>query len=540
MEEDLKIFNIENMITKGLKILFAVLITVFWALNSYAQNPVETMRDSLLMYNKLLSEKQVREDLELLFSIQKEVNSGLYVYHNKQQVDSIYNEAFQSIKQPMRIIDFFKIMLRLADYEGSVHNYTAANLDLVNFINRQKAFFPYSLIYINGQIIFDGQSSSIPAGSRITCINGVSDTGLMESFYKYYPSDGYNMTYKLSASVDKSFGINYLLEYGLYDEFNVEYISPKSEAIETVTLPAVTMAEREKNIKNKFSASVSDLLDFKTQPPYSFHMIDSSMGLLNLRWFGMVSGLEDPGFEPYVNFLDSVFTALDDNNISNLIIDIRNNPGGSDPTFEQPVMYLTNKSFKENVEAEIIFDPNLIPYKELFWGVSTLERMDNVSIGLGIQHLKDRFPVFSNKISLQNQKYNPVYRSKSPIFKGNLYLLINENVASAASHFASLVKGYVQNVTIVGVETAGGYYVHNGHTPLVYELPNSKIKTQFSIVHVVQDAPKMDDQPDGQGILPDYEVWPTLEDYMKQKDTQMEFVMKLVGGYKPEQSNSRN
>src|SRR5690606_26370705 len=155
--------------------------------------------------------------------------------------------------------------------------------------------------------------------------------------------------------------------------------------------------------------------------------------------------LEDPGFEPYVNFLDSVFTALDDNNISNLIIDIRNNPGGSDPTFEQPVMYLTNKSFKENLEAKIIFDPNLIPYKELFWGVSTLERMDSVSIGLGIQHLKDRFPVFSNKISLLNQKYNPVYRSKSPIFKGNLYLLINENVASAASHFASLVKGYVQN-----------------------------------------------------------------------------------------------
>lgn len=528
------------MITKGVKILFAVLITVFWAFNSYAQNPVGTMRDSLLMYNKLLSEQEVREDLELLFSIHKEVNSGLYVYHNKQQVESIYNEAFKSIKQPMRIIDLFKIMLRLADYEGSVHNYTAADLDLVNFLNRQKSFFPYPLIYINGQIIFDGQSSSIPAGSRITSINGVNDTGLMESFYKYYPSDGYNMTYKLSASVDKSFGINYLLEYGLYDEFNVEYISPKSEAIEAVTLPAVTMTEREKNIRNKFSASVSDLLDFKTQPPYSFHMIDSSMGLLNLRWFGMVSGLEDPGFEPYVNFVDSVFTVLNDNNISNLIIDIRNNPGGSDPTFEQPVMYLTNTSFKENLEAKIIFDPNTIPYKELFWGVSNLERMDSISIALGVKHLKDRFPVFSNKISLQDQKYNPVYQPKSPIFRGNLYLLIDENVASAASHFASLVKGYGENITIVGVETAGGYYVHNGHTPLVYELPNSKIKTQFSIVHVVQDAPKMDDQPNGRGIIPDYEVWPTLEDYMQQKDTQMEFVLKLIGAYKPEQSDKRN
>lgn len=64
--------------------------------------------------------------------------------------------------------------------------------------------------------------------------------------------------------------------------------------------------------------------------------------------------------------------------------------------------------------------------------------------------------------------------------------------------------------------------------PLIYELPNSKIKTKFSIVYVVQDAPVKPDQPQGRGIMPDYEVWPTYEDFLHNRDTQMEFVLKLI------------
>lgn len=485
-------------------------------------------KDSLLIYNKILSKKQIHEDLKILLAIRKKVNSGLYQYRSKKQIDSIYNTTIKSIKKPMSVIDFYKIILRLTDYEGSVHNYTIPNLDLINFLNRQKSFFPYPLLYINGQIIFDGQSSDIPPGSRIKSINGVTDVELMHSFYKYYTADGHTITEKLSASVNKSFGINYLLEYGLHDVFVIEYISPKSESTKKKVLPAVTLHERETNIKNRFSAPVTNLTDFRKQSAYSFHMLNPDTGILNLRSFGMASGSDDPKFEPYVQFLDSVFNTLDKNKVSNLIIDVRNNPGGSDPNFEQPVMYLTDQPFKENVQATILFDPNFLPYEKYFWGVSTSERLDSVSRKMGKEYLKGVYPVFKNNISIQNPKYNPVYHPKSPFFKGKLYLLINENVASAASHFASLVKAYVQNVTIVGVETVGGYYRHNGHTPLVYELPNSKIKTQFSIVNLVQDAPKKDNQPDGHGIMPDYEVWPSLDDFFQQKDTQMEFTLKLI------------
>ncbi|MFH6935799.1 S41 family peptidase [Flavobacterium sp. FlaQc-30] len=511
---------------KNLISIFALLF--FFSCKIQAQGFDKNTKDSVMIYNKMLSEKQMHEDLKLLLAINEKANSGLYQYRSKKQIDSIYSAAIKSIKKPLSVTEFYKIMLRLADYEGSVHNYTIPDLDLINFLNRQKSFFPYPLLYINGQIIFDGQSSDIPAGSRIRSINGINDAQLMRSFYKYYTADGHNSTEKLSASVNKSFGINYLLEYGLCNEFVIEYNAPKSGSLEKKVLSAVTLKQREANIKNRFSAPVTDLIDYKKQAPYSFSMLNPAAGLLNLRWFGMAYGSDDPKFQTYVQFLDSVFTKLDKNKVANLIIDVRNNPGGSDPNFEQPVMYLTDKPFKENVKATIIFDPNFLPFEKYFWGVSTSERMDSITKKMGKEYLKDVYPVFKNNVSVQNQKYNPVYYPKSPRFKGKIYLLINENVASAASHFASLVKAYVENVTIVGVETVGGYYRHNGHSPLVYELPNSKIKTQFSIVNLVQDAPKKDNQPEGHGIMPDHEVWPSLDDFFQHKDTQMEFTLKLI------------
>src|SRR5690606_18776118 len=150
---------------------------------------------------------------------------------------------------------------------------------------------------------------------------------------------------------------------------------------------------------------------------------------------GMATGIDDPAFGVYVSFIDSVFNVLHENKTHHLIIDVRNNPGGSDPTFEQPVMYLSDESFKENLDAHIIFDPKTIPFEKYFWGVSTSERIDSLTLAVGREFLKDYFYDFKDGKSHQNDKYNPVYHPKSPAYQGKLYLLINENVASAASHF---------------------------------------------------------------------------------------------------------
>lgn len=511
------------------KLLFLLGI-LFCLVNAkaHAQLDKQSARDSLEHYNPILSSKKMKEDLEILRNIHERANSGLYYYRTKSEVDSLYNWAHRIIEKPMRKIDFFKTVVQIADFEGSVHNYTELDKELMEFIERQKTFFPYALRFIEGHLIFDGKGTKIPSGSKILRINNIDASEIMNSLYKYFPADGFTKTKKMSASVERSFDLDYVLEYGLSDRYEIDYLIPETSTQRTVTIPAVTLSERKENNKNSFSAPVIDKIDFKVQTPYSFEFLGESIGLLNLRWFGFVTGEEDPKFPEYIQFLDSVFTDLDKKKVRNLVIDIRNNPGGSDPTFEQPVMYLTDRTFKENEKAHIIFDPDRPPYPEYFWGVSTSERIDEKFWDEVQVFLKERYPIFKNGVSVQDQKYNPTYFPKEPQFKGNIYLIINENVGSAASHFASLVKGFVENAIVVGVESVGGYYVHNGHAPFVYELPNSKIKTQFSIVHVLQDAPKKKDQPEGRGIIPDYEVWPALSDYFKQVDTQMDFVIKLI------------
>ena len=501
--------------------------TIF-VMAGYSQSATPEKSDSLAHFNLMLSPEQMQKDLAVLRKIREEANSGLYIYRSKAQTDSIYKWAFSEIQLAKPITEFFKIILRLTDFEGSVHNYSEPGLELLNYIKNQHTFFPYKIAYIEGNMVFDGIHDSIPPGSRVVRINGTGDSQLMKSFHKYFTADGFTTTSKRSSSVENAFDWRYVVEYGITDKYVVEFIPPGTNKIRTATLPAVSFEKQKENYAKRFSAPVTERINFRTQAPYSFTMIRPGVALLNLRWFGFAGGKEDPAFQPYVQFLDSVFTVLADQKITNLIIDVRNNPGGSDPLFEQPVMYLSDKTFRENLETRVIFDPATIPQREYFWGVTTAERMDSVSMALGMEFLRSYFDEFKNGISRQKAALNPVYFPKEPAYRGKLYLLINENVASAASHFASLVKAYARNVTIIGVETEGGYYVHNGHIATVYELPNSGIKTKFSIVYVVQDAPVLKDQPPGRGIIPHYEVWPKLDDFLNHRDTQLEFALQII------------
>jgi hypothetical protein len=483
--------------------------------------------DSLSIYNRQLDPNEMKQDLQLFLDIRKKANAGLYRYRSQKQIDSIYKWAFKQVREPMSTVAFYKIILQLSDFEGSCHNYTEPNADLVRYFNQQRGFFPFALKYIEGKMIFNSKTNQIPVGSRVLSINGVADRDLMQSFYKYMTADGFTQTEKLSGSVNRSYGLRYLYEYGIKDSFVIRFSAPGTTKEQTVTVPAVSLDEQKASLLLRHSAAVDSVIDYRVQPKYSFKMVNPSTGLLNLRIFSMASGEDDPAFPVYVAFIDSVFQALSNNNIPNLILDIRGNPGGSDPTFEQPMMYLTDSSFKENTLAYTIFD-NGVPYEEYFWGISTAVKMDSAAKVFGKQLLKDYFPALHNGRNVQNPKYNPVYHPKSPGFKGKLYLLIDENVASAGSHLASLVKAYARNVTIVGVETVGGYYGHNGHMALIYELPHSKIKTKFSIAAVVQDAPVKPDQPEGRGIIPDHTVWPSFSDFIQNRDTQMEYVLKLI------------
>ncbi len=208
-----------------------------------------------------------------------------------------------------------------------------------------------------------------------------------------------------------------------------------------------------------------------------------------------------------------------------LIVDVRNNGGGSDPNDLVTFSYLTQKPYRENKSAYINFQN--IPFLPYFVYEETetekkLEEKNDFEA-----ELKEEYPILKRKKYPQDPKFNRLLQPDKNTFKAQVYLLISPRVASAGSLFASLVAGKT-NATVIGEETMGGYYGHNGHTPIEYELPNTKIKTQFSIVNLEQDVPKKPNHMFGRGVIPDYKVSQTFDDFIKNRDAQMEYVLKLI------------
>lgn len=480
----------------------------------------------MVSQNKKLTINELKQDLTVFKEIREQANSGLYKYRKKKQIDSIYLWAFNEIKQPKSLLDFYKIILKITDFEGSTHNDTSLPDDFEKNYFSGNGFFPYPIKLLNNKIIVNFKNTVIPLGSEIQSINGIKIDKIIHDFYKYYTTDGYNITGK-SIGITSSFAKYFVLEYGLQKSFFIEYSTPNESKVLSTTIAGVSNETRKENFKKRYSLPIDSLQFSRAQKDkYSFKILNSNTALLSIHTFVIGRNAEDKEHLAYKKYLDSCFDILSKNTaIKNLIVDVRDNGGGTDPNDILTFSYLTQKSYQENASAYVTFQnipfPNYFVYEETESKKQKEERLDFES------ELKEEFPSLKDGKYFQSPKFNLILEPNKNAFKGQVYLLISPRIASAGSLFASLVKGKT-NAIIIGEETMGGYFGHNGHTPVEYELPNSKIKTQFSIVNLEQDVSKKPNQIFGRGVIPDFEVPQTFEDFMQNKDTQMDYTLKLI------------
>ena len=177
----------------------------------------------------------------------------------------------------------------------------------------------------------------------------------------------------------------------------------------------------------------------------------------------------------FKSFLDSAFLEIKKSSIKNLILDLRGNDGG-DPFCAAPLFsYLENES---------------VPYFAKEYG---------------------RYSEFAKPIPLAENH-----------FRGNLYTLIDKHCGSTNGHFCALLK-YHQIGRLVG-EEGGSTYKCNARTKEI-KLNNTKM-----LVYVPQGtfSAAVNGMDKTKGVEPDYFVEQTYKDFLKGKDTVMEFVKDLI------------
>ncbi|HEA30920.1 MAG TPA: peptidase [Leeuwenhoekiella sp.] len=479
--------------------------------------------------DETFSQKKMKKDFEIFKKIRLSANSGLYKHRTKQEIDSIYNWADKQIYQSSTYREFYNIICQLTDFEGSLHNDTGLPKKLNQSLKNEKSgYFPYPIKWIYGKWIINYEKGEIPLGAEIISINDKEIKNIIKKLYKYYTTDGVNKTGK-TIGINRNFSKYYRLNYGAEDSFKVTYKEHNSNQIQFATLKDVSYATYFKKFDDRYSKSF-DKLDYvssdKVQEKYSFRKINKQTGILTINTFLIGNNADDPKHKTYVRFLDSIFSNINVNKIRNLIVDVRHNGGGTDPNDLVTYSYLTQRNFSENKQAWISF--NKIPYVRYIESkIPSFLRF--LGVGKYNKWFQKEFYMEKEKGFYQGplSEDHKIRKPKTQAFKGKIYLLISPRVASAGSLFAAMVTGN-ENSVVIGEEAMGGYYGHNGHTPMTYILPKSNIETTFSIVNLEQDVPKKESQIHHRGIIPDYEVNQTYGDYLNQEDTQMDFVLELI------------
>jgi len=217
----------------------------------------------------------------------------------------------------------------------------------------------------------------------------------------------------------------------------------------------------------------------------------------------------------YEAFYAKQFQKIDSLGIKHLVLDIQANTGGEEGNENLLFSYLSPERIRK--------------YRRVTMMPKTYERKkDRKSILFDKWELKGKmaergeFTLYSDYYSELGYK-----RPKAEyIYSGKLYVLTSGITFSGGAEFASMVR-MTQRGIFIGVETGGAYEGNVSGYSESLRLPHTRISLAIPSVHF-----QMDVQPEkpGRGIIPDYEVPQTWEDYMNEANAKLDFAVKLIKG----------
>lgn len=407
----------------------------------------------------------MQEDFTLFRETLENEHCCLYEYTGKKAFDELFDRQYRLIDRPMQLHEFFKILTPITAKIGCGH--TAVWMPGSYWKIDPENLFPLQLNIIGGYAVVVGNyndSLQVPLGSIVLEINGRSVNDIFKEMRANYSADAFNINF-IDAQIERRFPLIYARRFGFPEKYVVHYALPGRKTSETKTLiPATNQAVRAVIFSN-----------FE-HPPLTFELIeDNNTALLTIPTFIYYDRV------PYfTDFIDSCFSIIKEENIANLILDVRGNDGG-DPFCAAPLFsYL---------------QPEPLPYFLEPYG---------------------KYAELNNPLPLPENH-----------FTGNLITLMDGRCFSTNGHFCSLLK-YHQIGEIVGTES-GGTFTCNAGKNGVKHLENSGIQLYFGRSSFATAVAGMDKS---QPIKPDYYVIETYRDFLNGIDVILEMAMEIITNLK--------
>jgi C-terminal processing protease CtpA/Prc len=333
--------------------------------------------------------------------------------------------------------------------------------------DEESPLFPFTVIIFNNSLYIKenlSENKTLGKGSVIEKINGISTEKIIRNLLRYIP--GEKESFKIKK-LEEIFHIYLALVYGSFSEFNI------------------TVNQSELNLKGAKWDNFHEV----SKPKFELRFYDDDIAYIYKRMF------MPP--KDFMHFMDSAFTVIREKQINYLIID--NLKGGGLTDLADSLMsYFTDQPYcmmEQKMTKVSSFTEEFIENKKA---------EGYIEDGYFIQE----YPLHSN--DRENQ------------FSGLTYILTGPLSYSTGTCFPAAAKCY-QNALIVG-EESGQPLLSNGDQNQIL-LPETKMTcvTALSIVYMPCNN---NDQLNG--VLPDFNVTPTLDDLLNDREYILEYTLKLI------------
>lgn len=222
-------------------------------------------------------------------------------------------------------------------------------------------------------------------------------------------------------------------------------------------------------------------------------------------------------------FYNESFSKIDKNKSKTLVLDLRNNGGGRLSEIVNLYSYLSDSTFVFLDKSQVVSKSSLFEGGYFNGGSFAVKTIKTIFSPLLYSYLvltvhKDKDGKNSYATQTKHLKVN------INSFKGKIYVLINGDSFSASSIISSNLKGS-KRATFVGEETGGTYNGSVAGFMPVVKLTNSDLKIRIGLM-LMSAHYKTDNI--GRGLFPDVPISPTLQDRIKGKDPEMDWILKDI------------
>ncbi|MEM6260876.1 MAG: S41 family peptidase [Bacteroidota bacterium] len=453
----------------------------------------------------------LQADIDSLARFLEDAHPNLYAFTTPEELEAAFAHVRKQSEDSLTAIEFYHLVNPIIVSLGDIHSRILLPLAKNEYAIEGGFYLDMRVRYLNGKLyLMEGTDSVIAKGSQLINVNGFSINEITKSMLGSAPTDG-----TISSSRERMMEVFFKGKLPLYipvDSLNqVSFIPYQESDTQTVTVEGIKRWPPPPPMKKRDRPSAREVAEEMFTLEY---LEEGRVARMKVRSF---SASKTKLFE---RFMKASFKEINEQKTETLIIDLRGNTGGKLYRGKRLMSYLADSAFYYTQFMSIKGgQASKNRLRERIWWPGLTTKLFPKALGA------INMAILDAEVGVRDTIARNISWPEKPErrFKGNVYLLIDGLSISNSCIFTYAFRRYGIG-QVIGVPGGGTETGTFGNT-VPFTLPNTSLAGYLATIRIHSDS-SMAYVP--YGLQPNYLVPDRLEDLVEEKDTQLDFALKLI------------